>query len=45
MLWLLDHFWTLALGYAICICLPCPFISRAVLRQWNNLGDWIKAKL
>ena len=45
MLWIVDHFWTLALGYAASICLPCPFISRKVLSWWNEAGEWIRSKV
>ena len=32
-------------GYALCIVLPCPFISSWVLRGWNDLGTWLRSKL
>jgi hypothetical protein len=33
------------IGYIACIVLPCPYLSRVVLRQWSNLGAWVRGRV
>lgn len=45
MLWFLDHFWTLALGYALCVLVPLPGLNRWIIDRWRGGWEWIKARL
>lgn len=44
MSWIVANIVGVVAGYVLCVVVPMPWLSRAILDQWSKLGTWIRSK-